>query len=235
MKLGSRKVVLAAALVVLTVWMSGILGELRPREPNREGVAGVTAELRTNAPRLSEIPTIRAGAVGGAEVGLPEGARPPADDAVGAFAAAVAAAEETEAPILARVNAVRRGHGLRPLSFSAKLAASADAHAHSMATRGYFSHDWSNGAVFTTWVQRFYSPAGYGTWSAGENLLWASPPELTPHEVVRAWLNSPSHRRILLTPYWRELGIGVVHARRAPGVYQRRDVAVIAANFGLRS
>ena len=234
MNLGSRTVVLAAAVILLTVWMSGILGELRPREPNGEGVAGVTAEVRKNA-LLSEIPTIPAGAVGGAEIGLPAGARPPDEGSVGAFAAAVAAAEETEAPILARVNVVRRAYGLRPLSFSAKLAASADAHAHSMATRGYFSHDWSNGAAFTTWVQRFYSPAGYGTWSAGENLLWASPPELTPHEVVRAWLNSPSHRRILLTPYWRELGIGVVHARRAPGVYQRRDVAVIAANFGLRS
>ena len=49
------------------------------------------------------------------------------------------------------------------------------------------------------------------------------------------WLESPEHRRILLAPTWREIGVGVVRVRGAGGVYGRRDVYVLAAEFGARS
>jgi len=53
--------------------------------------------------------------------------------------------------------------------------------------------------------------------------------------VVETWLASPPHRRVLLTPAWRELGIGAARAFGADGVYAGADVVIAAAEFGARS
>jgi uncharacterized protein YkwD len=49
------------------------------------------------------------------------------------------------------------------------------------------------------------------------------------------WLDSPPHREILLSPKWREVGLGAVKVENAPGFYLGRDVTVITADFGVRS
>jgi uncharacterized protein YkwD len=48
------------------------------------------------------------------------------------------------------------------------------------------------------------------------------------------WLNSPPHRKILLTPRWREVGLSAVHTASAPGVYRGLEVTVLTADFGTR-
>jgi uncharacterized protein YkwD len=48
------------------------------------------------------------------------------------------------------------------------------------------------------------------------------------------WLNSPSHRRTLLTAEWREIGLGAVHVASAPGAYGGREVTILTADFGVR-
>jgi uncharacterized protein YkwD len=50
------------------------------------------------------------------------------------------------------------------------------------------------------------APAG-----VGENLSVGFPS--APHYAVGAWLNSASHRRVLLDPSWRELGLARGSAR----------------------
>jgi uncharacterized protein YkwD len=65
-------------------------------------------------------------------------------------------------------------------------------------------------------------------------LLWASP-SFTAAGAVQQWLVSPVHRRVMLTPSWRELGVGVVAAPAAPGAYGGKDVQIAAAEFGKRS
>jgi len=98
-----------------------------------------------------------------------------------------------------------------------------------------FTHSWpTTGRLFSSWIRTYYPARGYRLWSAGENLLWASP-GFTPASAVQQWLDSPTHRRLLLTKSWRELGIGIVSAVRAPGMYEGRDVQIAAAEFGLRS
>jgi uncharacterized protein YkwD len=98
-----------------------------------------------------------------------------------------------------------------------------------------FTHSWpTTGQLFASWIRGFYSARSFRTWSAGENLLWASP-GFNPADAVQQWLDSPTHRRVLLTKSWRELGIGVVSATGAPGAYGGRDVQIAAAEFGLRS
>ena len=151
-----------------------------------------------------------------------------------AQAFSVSATPDLARTLLAAVNRTRRTHGLRPLRYSGALANAATEHARALATAGMFTHNWpTTGRLFSSWIGSFYPGRGYRAWSAGENLLWASP-GFTPANAVQQWLDSPTHRRVLLTKSWRELGIGVVSAVAAPGTYGGRDVQIAAAEFGLR-
>jgi uncharacterized protein YkwD len=146
----------------------------------------------------------------------------------------VSATPDLARTLLAAVNRTRRAYGLRPLAYSGALANAATQHATALATTGMFTHAWpTTGQLFSGWIRGFYSPRGYRSWSAGENLLWASP-GFSPVNAVQQWLDSPTHRKVLLTKSWRELGIGVVSAVSAPGAYGGRDVQIAAAEFGLR-
>ena len=146
----------------------------------------------------------------------------------------VSATPDLARTLLAAVNRMRRTYGLRPLAYSGALANAATEHAKALATAGMFTHNWpTTGRLYSSWIRSFYPARGYRAWSAGENLLWASP-GFTPTDAVQQWLDSPTHRRVLLTKSWRELGIGVVSAVSAPGTYGGRDVQIAAAEFGLR-
>ena len=148
--------------------------------------------------------------------------------------ASVSAIPDLARSLLAEVNRTRRLYGLRPLVYSAPLANAATEHSKALATAGMFTHNWpTTGRLFSSWIRGFYPARGYRAWKAGENLLWASP-GFTPANAVQQWLDSPTHRRVLLTKSWRELGIGVVSAVRAQGAYGGRDVQIAAAEFGLR-
>jgi len=149
--------------------------------------------------------------------------------------AGVSSIPEVARALLVEVNHTRRAHGLRPLAYSVRLATAATEHSTALATAGMFTHSWpTTGRLFSSWIRTYYPARGYRAWSAGENLLWASP-GFTPASAVQQWLDSPTHRRVLLTKSWRELGIGIVSAVRAPGLYGGRDVQIAAAEFGLRS
>jgi uncharacterized protein YkwD len=147
---------------------------------------------------------------------------------------AVSQATELENPILVAVNRTRRAHGLRLLTEAPRLVNAARAHLRALALAGEFRHAWPDGRRFDLWIRGFYPVGSARSWAVGENLIWSSA-SLTPKDVVRAWLASPPHRRVLLAPYWRQLGIGAVRANRAGGVYGGADVMMAAAEFGARS
>ena len=138
-----------------------------------------------------------------------------------------------EQDVLSNVNLLRRQHGLGTLRLSAKLAAAARLHSTEMAQRGYFSHDSANGTSFDKRIARFYSLGGKHYWSVGENLLWSSP-DVSASSALDMWLNSPEHKKILLTARWREIGLSAVHMSSAPGTYGGREVTIVTADFGVR-
>lgn len=146
----------------------------------------------------------------------------------------VSAVDFLERPIRARINAVRRAHGLRPLAGSWRLRRAADAHSAAMARSGFFSHMSADGTAFWRRIERYYPSAGYRAWRVGENLLWMSP-GVRPRQAVRMWMRSRSHRAVLLSSRWRRIGISAVHVTSAPGVYHGYDVTIVTADFGLRS
>ena len=143
-------------------------------------------------------------------------------------AATATSAGSLEASVLAEVNALRARHGLAPLRLNARLAAAADSHTSSMASRGFFSHRSADGSAYWRRVRRFY-----GRGAVGENLLW-SELQLDGARALRMWLRSRPHRRNLLTPHWREIGLSAVHVPGAPGFFRGRDVTIMTANFGVR-
>ena len=138
-----------------------------------------------------------------------------------------------EAEVLVAINQLRQRKGLSQLRLSPVLALAALGHSQSMAKRGYFSHDGYDGSAFWQRIKPKYRPNPHVYWGVGENMAWASP-ELTAAEAIERWLASPPHRKNLLTPSWREVGLGAVRALAASGVYQGLDVTIVTADFGVR-
>jgi uncharacterized protein YkwD len=147
--------------------------------------------------------------------------------------AARAAMAALESSVVARMNAVRRSHGLRPLRLNGRLRSAALFHSRDMGRRGYFEHDSITGTPFWRRIERFYPSRGFSSWTVGENLLWGSDTYDSTF-AVREWMNSPPHRRNILSRSWREVGIGAVFFARAPGEYRSRPVTIVTADFGSR-
>jgi uncharacterized protein YkwD len=145
----------------------------------------------------------------------------------------VAARNGLERGVLGEINALRRRHGLAALRPNASLRAAADAHSTAMASRGFFTHESEDGTSFWKRVKRFYGSGGRAYWSVGENLLWSSP-DVDAAGALRMWLNSPPHRKNLLTARWREVGLSAVHVDTGPGVYKNAPVTIVTADFGVR-
>jgi uncharacterized protein YkwD len=104
-----------------------------------------------------------------------------------------------------------------------------------MARGGYFAHEWADGTPFGTWIRRYWPGSGYRGWSAGENLYWEGP-DTNARRVVSAWMNSPPHRRALLSRSWRFFGVGAVRVTDPAGDYAGVGAAFIfAVEFGSRS
>ena len=129
----------------------------------------------------------------------------------------------------------RRARRVRQLRTSRALASAAEAHARALGLAGAFTHDWplTPRSPFEHWITRYYGAPRRKPWSAGENLLWAYP-NLKAEDALAIWLGSPSHRKILVARYWREIGVSVIRAENAAGVFGGRTVYIAAAEFGAR-
>ncbi|HWX45453.1 MAG TPA: CAP domain-containing protein [Solirubrobacteraceae bacterium] len=49
-----------------------------------------------------------------------------------------------------------------------------------------------------------------GNSSTAQNIGWGTGADATPAAMVRAWMESPPHREVILTGEFREIGVGVV-------------------------
>lgn len=124
------------------------------------------------------------------------------------------------------INDTRAENGLRALRPLKALTRAALGHARSLAALGVFSHAPVR-SVAAAYAQ------GTKSWAIGEIMLWVRG-ALSEEEVVGRWLASDRHRRDLLGR-WHHIGVGVVHAKNAPGVYGGRDVTIVVVDFGRRS
>jgi uncharacterized protein YkwD len=148
-------------------------------------------------------------------------------------ATATSVAAELQRLVAAQIDAVRHSYGRSRLTLSTQLTRAGQEHARQLALAGFFSHDWPDGTPFGHWIRRFYPVGSARTWRAGENLAW-SVQDVTAQQAVELWLASPEHRRILLDTRWRQVGLGVIRADGAGGVYGGQSVVILAAEFGVR-
>ncbi len=123
-----------------------------------------------------------------------------------------------EAGLLASVNTTRAAHGLARLSLDRSLVRAARSHSLDMLRRDYFAH----GSFFS----RMLSFNARGP-VVGENLAWGAGSFASPATVIREWLRSPEHRRNLLRPGYRRIGIGAAIG----GFLGRSGSTVFTADF----
>jgi len=159
-----------------------------------------------------------------------------ADPAVGGGAATTATERLglLDQGVLAAVNRTRSERGLRPFVLSKELQSAARSHSRSMLEQGFFAHESAGGASFSKRIRAFYRSAGYMSWSVGENLL-SSSSDVSAQAAIDAWLASPGHRENMLSPAWREVGIGALRTRSAGGEFGGKPTWVITMDFGVRS
>ncbi len=119
-----------------------------------------------------------------------------------------------------RLNAYRTRHGLPPLRHNAQLDRVARIHALDLARHDRVSHIGSDGSDPSQRATRL----GY-SWSVfGENI---SAGRLAIAEIIRAWHNSPPHRRNLQLAAATEFGLAVAYDPRS--TYSNTWVLVVGA------
>ena len=139
-----------------------------------------------------------------------------------------------EAAVIKALNRVRADAGLKPLRPSPSLRTAARGHSEAMLELGFFSHESADGTAFSERIRRHYTNRGWRTWSVGEALLASAGTTLEPDAIVEAWLESPPHRAIILSPTWRDAGIGAFYAPDAPKEFGGGATIIVTADFGLR-
>jgi uncharacterized protein YkwD len=139
-------------------------------------------------------------------------------------------ANDLERKIHALINRGRGKQGLSPLAWDESLSRIARGHSKDMASRSYFSHDSPEGHDFSfRYRQNGYTCSlrvGNTVHMGAENIFlnfrfnsvttvngeayydWNSEEQIA-ETTVRGWMDSPGHRKNILTPHWRSEGIGV--------------------------
>jgi len=131
--------------------------------------------------------------------------------------------EQVRRQMLAQVNELRRKAGAPPLELDPVLQKAAQAHAQDMLARGYFAHK----SPSDTTVRERARSAGYDWRTIGENIAEG---QTTVAEVLTTWMGSPGHRKNILEPRFKELGIGLVTGKTRDGEYR----VIWVQNFGRR-
>jgi uncharacterized protein YkwD len=121
--------------------------------------------------------------------------------------------EITPETVLAQMNFYRGLNGAAPLRLDERLALAAADRIRDMEEQQYWSHFSPRGASPFMWL----TLRGYSFATAAENL--ASGFE-TAEVLVSSWMESAGHRRNIISPDFRDVGIAIIEGatnRRANG------------------
>jgi uncharacterized YkwD family protein/spore coat assembly protein SafA len=107
-----------------------------------------------------------------------------------------------ENEVIRIVNVERANRGLTQLSANWQLSRLARYKSADMVKFNYFSH------YSPTYGSPFEMMTNFGIKysAAGENIAMGQP---TPKSVMTAWMNSPGHKANILSPNFKEIGVGV--------------------------
>lgn len=132
------------------------------------------------------------------------------------------ASEITPDKVVSLVNDARLANKVGVLVKDETLMRAAQMKADDMFSKGYFAHTSPQGK--TPWV--WFEKAGYEYAYAGENLAIHF---TQAEDQQRAWMESPTHRKNILNPEYREIGVAV-----RSGVLEGKNTIVTVQEFGRR-
>ena len=112
--------------------------------------------------------------------------------------------EITAQKVLEQTNQERSNFGLSELKYNSLLSDSATKKAKDMFTNNYWAHTSPSGT--TPWD--FFKSVGYQYSVAGENLARDF---YDTESLLKAWMNSPTHKANIINSKYQEIGIGVVN------------------------
>ena len=127
-----------------------------------------------------------------------------------------------------RHNAIRGRQDLPRFCLHPALQKAARYHSKDMIKRDYFSHDtMGRNEDFSERIEGF----GYTSYSTlAENIAYGAGSDGGPRRITRTWMRSDDHRRNILDPRLRQIGIGVVG-----GNWKGREgTSMYTADFGAR-
>lgn len=148
------------------------------------------------------------GAQARAQQACPDASRPPS----------TATATRARAAVVCLVNRERAARGLRALRNHPRLRAAAGRYARLMVARDFFAHVSPDGST----LRRRAASAGYlraQPFALGEDIAAGSGALAAPKAIVAAWMASAGHRRNVLDPDFRDVGVGVATATDATATY----------------
>jgi uncharacterized protein YkwD len=133
--------------------------------------------------------------------------------------------------IVCAINKQRRKHGRSALRTKRALGKAGKRHSRYMKRHRCFAHRCPGERDLVGRIHRTsYLPCKC-TWRVGETIGWGARRKGTPHAIVKAWMHSPTHRRVLLDRGLRQVGVGIVWGSPSkPGA----RAATYTADFGLR-
>jgi len=131
--------------------------------------------------------------------------------------------------LLHAINHVRAAYGMAKLMGAPALRAAALRHSEDMLARDYFAHTSPTGSTVAFRILRSGFVSGH-VWRAGETLAWGIGARASAAATVAAWLRSPTHRAIVLSPGFRWVGIG----RNCGRFAGHRGACVWTADFVVR-
>jgi len=113
-----------------------------------------------------------------------------------AFACPATAAAGSEKSMLKQINAARAANGAPPVKLSRSLTSACRSYARKMARTGRFRHARN---------------------ARGKEILAFTRGQTRMRWVIKAWLRSPVHRRVLIGKNFRRVGIGTKRGRVGGG------------------
>jgi uncharacterized protein YkwD len=128
--------------------------------------------------------------------------------------------EITAQKVLDQTNQERSELNLAPLKYNSILSRSATKKAQDMFDNNYWAHTSPSGT--TPWD--FFKSVGYQYSVAGENLARDF---YDTESLMKAWMNSPTHKENIINSKYQEIGIGVVN-----GTLNGIKTTLVVQHFG---
>lgn len=111
-----------------------------------------------------------------------------------------------EREVLAFVNSTRKSRKLRTLSLNSALTSAAKGHSLDQARRRKMSHKGGDGKEMSHRIRK----QGYSYRHAGENVAYG---QNSAEHVFSSWMKSRGHRKNILNPNVRNMGLYVARGR----------------------